>query len=432
MASKVLTGPGGRIKTVRRQRGLSQAQLAHPELSDSYVSLIESGKRVPTPSVLELLAEKLDCSLSYLVSGVNAEQREQIELSLQSARTALDSGETDRARAEYAALVADDVLVELPALRREAELGLADAMQSCRQWSEAIELLTRIRERDARVMSAQESVSVACALSRCYRHSGDLTRAVLVAEEMVDGSVRPAWSDGLVRLGVKLLAAYIERGDLLRGSQFCGELLVGAELVGDASLLASVHRVAALLAVENGRGTEAIRHVERAIVVYGDAGDPGRLRRLRSDRARIVLSASSVDTASVRTLVKQMEAELADDPAASIDAMRCVTNLVNAELLRGRTERAAEHVTALLRIAEGLPEEAAVEARLSAGRALVELERPRDAMRELTAVAEWLARAPATPRTARMWLAVAQALERIEEPARSVDAYRRALACVGV
>jgi tetratricopeptide (TPR) repeat protein len=305
-------------------------------------------------------------------------------------------------------------------------------MQSCRQWSEAIELLTRVRERDARVMSAQESVSVACALSRCYRHSGDLTRAVLVAEEMVDGSVRPAWSDGLVRLGVKLLAAYIERGDLLRGSQFCGELLVGAELVGDASLLASVHRVAALLAVENGRGTEAIRHVERAIVVYGDAGDPGRLRRLRSDRARIVLSASSVDTASVRTLVKQMEAELADDPAASIDAMRCVTNLVNAELLRGRTDRAAEHVTALLRIAEGLPEESAVEARLSAGQALVKLERPRDAMRELTAVAEWLARAPATPRTARMWLAVAQALERIEEPAQSVDAYRRALACVGV
>lgn len=326
------------------------------------MSLIESGKRVPTPSVLELLAEKLDCSLSYLVSGVNAEQREQIELSLQSARTALDSGETDRARAEYAGLVADDVLVELPALRREAELGLADAMQSCRQWSEAIELLTRVRERDARVMSAQELVSIACALSRCYRHSGDLTRAVLVAEEMVDGSVRPAWSDGLVRLGVKLLAAYIERGDLLRGSQFCGELLVGAELVGDASLLASVHRVAALLAVENGRGIEAIRHVERAIVVYGDAGDPGRLRRLRSDRARIVLSASSVDTASVRTLVKQMEAELADDPAASIDAMRCVTNLVNAELLRGRTDRAAEHVTALLRIAEGLPEEAAVEA----------------------------------------------------------------------
>jgi transcriptional regulator with XRE-family HTH domain len=52
---------GERIKAIRRQRGLSQAQLAHPELSDSYVSLIESGKRTPTPAVLELLAQKLDC-----------------------------------------------------------------------------------------------------------------------------------------------------------------------------------------------------------------------------------------------------------------------------------------------------------------------------------------------------------------------------------
>jgi transcriptional regulator with XRE-family HTH domain len=432
VASKVLTGPGGRIKKVRRQRGLSQAQLAHPELSDSYVSLIESGKRVPTPSVLQLLAQKLDCSLSYLISGVNAEQREQIELSLESARTALDGGETDKARAEYAGLVADDVLVELPQLRREAELGLADAMQSCHQWSEAIELLTRVRERDVTLMSPQDRVRVACALSRCYRYAGDLTRAVLVAEEMVGGSVRPAWNDGLVRLGVQLLAAYIERGDLLRGSQFCGELLVGAELVGSASLLASVHRVAAILAVENGRGAEAIRHVERAIFVYGEAGDPSRLRLLRSDHARIVLSTSSVDTASVRTLVEQMEAELAGNPAASVDAMRCVMNLVYAELLQGRTDRAGEHVEALLKIVEDLPRDPAVEARLSAGQALAELERPQEAMRELTAVTEWLARAPATQRTARMWLAVAQALERIDEPARSVEAYRRALACVGV
>jgi hypothetical protein len=130
--------------------------------------------------------------------------------------------------------------------------------------------------------------------------------------------------------------------------------------------------------------------------------------------------------------VRQMEAELADDPAASIDVMRCVINLVHAELLQGRTDRAAEHVAALLSLVEDLPGEPAVEARLSAGQALVVLERPRDAMRELAVVAEWLAQAPATQRTARMWLAVAQALERIDEPARSVDAYRRALACAAL
>src|SRR4051794_36964665 len=53
---------GHRIRATRISRGLSQAQLALPELSDSYVSLIESGKRVPTPDVVRLLARKLGCS----------------------------------------------------------------------------------------------------------------------------------------------------------------------------------------------------------------------------------------------------------------------------------------------------------------------------------------------------------------------------------
>lgn len=95
MSSQDLVGQ--RIKTVRRQRGLSQAQLAHPELSDSYVSLIESGKRTPTPAVLELLAAKLECSLTYLLNGVTAEQLEELELGLRFARMALENGEVEEA-----------------------------------------------------------------------------------------------------------------------------------------------------------------------------------------------------------------------------------------------------------------------------------------------------------------------------------------------
>lgn len=38
---------GQRIRALRIRQGVSQAQLAFPELSDSYISLIESDKRVP-------------------------------------------------------------------------------------------------------------------------------------------------------------------------------------------------------------------------------------------------------------------------------------------------------------------------------------------------------------------------------------------------
>ncbi len=51
---------------------------------------------------MELLANKLDCSLSYLINGVTAEQMEDIELALGYARLALENGEVAEARTRFA------------------------------------------------------------------------------------------------------------------------------------------------------------------------------------------------------------------------------------------------------------------------------------------------------------------------------------------
>ncbi|MQA98110.1 MAG: helix-turn-helix domain-containing protein, partial [Streptosporangiales bacterium] len=58
---------GERVRALRISQRLSQAQLAGSDLSDSYVSLIESGKRVPGPTVVRMLADKLGCSPQFLV-----------------------------------------------------------------------------------------------------------------------------------------------------------------------------------------------------------------------------------------------------------------------------------------------------------------------------------------------------------------------------
>src|SRR5256885_4506108 len=79
------------------RKGLSQAQLALPELSDSYISLIESGKRIPTPDVVRLLARKLGCSVSYLVSGIDEDAQQQMRTTLQYAEIALQNGEATEA-----------------------------------------------------------------------------------------------------------------------------------------------------------------------------------------------------------------------------------------------------------------------------------------------------------------------------------------------
>src|SRR5262249_14009186 len=73
-----MPGPGNvgeRVRNLRLTRRLSQAQLAGHDLSDSYISLIESGKRTPTPTVLRMLPERLGCTPECLDDCVEPDQR---------------------------------------------------------------------------------------------------------------------------------------------------------------------------------------------------------------------------------------------------------------------------------------------------------------------------------------------------------------------
>ena len=114
----------------RIRQGLSQAQLALPELSDSYVSLIESGKRMPTPDVVRLLARKLGCSASYLSSGIDEDAQDQMRVTLEYAEIALQNGEATEARDRLTELLADPDLASLPDYARRARWGHALALES--------------------------------------------------------------------------------------------------------------------------------------------------------------------------------------------------------------------------------------------------------------------------------------------------------------
>lgn len=55
---------GRRLRTLRQERGLSQAKLAEDGLSSGYLSRLESGARLPTPKAISYLAERLGASPS--------------------------------------------------------------------------------------------------------------------------------------------------------------------------------------------------------------------------------------------------------------------------------------------------------------------------------------------------------------------------------
>ncbi|GAT65043.1 helix-turn-helix domain-containing protein [Planomonospora sp. ID91781] len=423
---------GQRIKTMRRQRGLSQAQLAHPELSDSYVSLIESGKRTPTPAVLELLAQKLDCSLTYLINGVTTEQMREIELGLGYARLAMENGEVVEARTRYAELLADEGLAGLPQLRQETEYGLALASRACGDLDAAISLLIGLRERDGSEISPERHIDIVTQLSICYREQGRLAQAVQVVEEILGGAVRPAWTDGLIRLGVQALAAYIERGDLLRARHFSAELVAAAETLGTPTALTLAYWEAAILAFETGCGEEAAAYFERAVAIQSEHGEAQRYARLRVAHAVIMIETRPEEAASWRDLLMKVEKDLGESPVNPMDKMRCAVGLARAELLLGSPQKAELHIRSVLAMLDGMPEDLQADAHLVAGQTFAELGRAEEGTRELAAAAALLEPLPVTRYTSHSWLTAARILERIDETDRSVEAYQRALACAGL
>lgn len=417
---------------MRRQRGLSQAQLAHPELSDSYISLIESGKRTPTAAVLELLASKLDCSLSYLVNGVTAEQLQELELELNYAKIALDNGEVQEARRRYGELVADPNLAGLAQLRQEAEYGLALAMEACGDLDAAVATLNGLRASAADTMTPERRIAVTMALSRCYRERGDLAAAVQVGEQILCGPVRPAWTDELVELGATLLSAYLARGDLLRAGQFAAELLAAAEVLNTPRAIVAANWNAAITAEHCGRGEEALPLVERALAVQGEIGEPRNLARLRLAYAILLLRVRPSEAATCRDLLLRAQRELTDSAASTIDNTRCTLYLARAELALGRPEEALRLIEGISEVLAGTSNETRAEGRILLGQTLAALGRREEASRELAAAEEWLRRAPVTRQTAASWAALAEIRADLDDHDDCVEAYQRALVSVGL
>ena len=60
---------GTNIREVRTRLGMTQAQLAAPEFSISYISAIERGKIRPSLKALSILARRLDVPLTFLLEG---------------------------------------------------------------------------------------------------------------------------------------------------------------------------------------------------------------------------------------------------------------------------------------------------------------------------------------------------------------------------
>ncbi|WP_405527453.1 helix-turn-helix domain-containing protein [Streptomyces canus] len=189
---------GRRVRALRLRAGMSQAALAGPELSASYVSLIESGKREPSPEVATALAERL---------GVTPE-------SLQSEHTDVPEHGAEGKDTSNGSTGADERIGLMELLlraRREEEEGTSDM---------AAELLTSILDKDGRSSHRDVLWEVRWSLARIHESSGRVDESRLLLWRLLDDDYTRSSAERLERVARHLAELSLSNGGLVDGLRF--------------------------------------------------------------------------------------------------------------------------------------------------------------------------------------------------------------------
>ena len=425
---------GERIRTLRLRNNLSQAQLAWPELSDSYVSLIESGKRTPAPSMVALLARKLGCSESFLLTGVSEEDLAGLRETLRYAHIALENGAADEARIRFAEVLAHPALADLPSLAHEARWGHALALEANGAFKEAIAELERAVEMISPSTEPDQWAKVHTALIRCHRELGDLTRSIEVGEDALQRLTDSGgpWTDEMVMLGATILAAYIYRGDLAYSRQYADMLTERAEAIGTPKARMAAYWNAAWTKDLSGDAQGALKLVERAIALLGEEDDARNLSRLRLAHGRFLLSAMPEKAEQALEILRRAEREIESNAASTVDLASCVIVQARAHIVLDRPVEAAGLARRATELLSGTAGVLIAEAYTVLCDALVRLGRREEAVTALSRAVEYLEKMRAHRPAARAWFDLAELLGAAGRADGQKEAFHRALSCMGL
>lgn len=432
-----MPGPGNvgeRVRNLRLTRRLSQAQLAGHDLSDSYISLIESGKRTPTPTVLRLLAERLGCTAEYLADGIEPEQRAHLEVRERHAQLALRNGDPEPALAEFEDVIdrSDDA-----ELTQRARWGRATALEELGRIEAAIGAFEELRELSERDPGRTSRLPAVIALARCYHSVGDLGQAIALGERALTLLHDLGLGTGPehAEAGRVLLLAYMDRSDIDRARRLGRQVLSAP-----STPVSEAYRAASVKALQSGSLGEALHFADRAIDTHAEGAGSRAQARLGIAAARALLrgvgsyeTVPSGQDADVTAAQEALELLRAAAPALTGDAaLECVIETARALVLIGRLDQAVATAEAAL---AGLGPESAlgiVQTRLVLARALVAREDRAAALKLLRAAAAALGDLSPSREVAQVSRELGDLFDSAGDAAGATTAYRRALEFAGL
>jgi transcriptional regulator with XRE-family HTH domain len=420
---------GERVRNLRLSKHLSQAQLAGTELSDSYISLIESGKRTPTPAVVRLLASRLGCLPEYLSEGIEPEERLHLQVRARHAELALLGGDADQALGWFDEIL--DAVDNDPELTKRARWGRARALEKLGRGEEAIRALEELREEAGRDRGRAGWLPVIVVLARCYRAAGDLGRTVALGESALGrlSDLGLLSGEDAAEVGRTLIATYLDRGEPGQANDLAERLLAASE--PDPAVTVAAYVEASRQALDDGEAGEALYLAEQAIALHV-GGDLAKARaRLQVTSARSMLPADASPVAAGKALELLQKAAPA---LTGIDSAECMIEMARSKVLLGEPGAAVAIAEQVLTELTGRPEASvtSIRARLMLAQALVATGERATALDALRATRDELTGLPTSRATARVWRELGDLFGSAGDSAAMMDAYRKALESAGL
>jgi len=415
---------GQRLRALRIERGLSQAELAGDLVSPSYVSLIEAGRRSPEREVLDGLARKLGCSPILLESGVAPEEINEQRLRLQFAEIALANGDLTEAHARFTEIAQQAG----PEIRYNALWGLA---RTTRRQDDLHAALSHVDELLAAARAGEPGTPGLLALLnlRCviYRVADDLSRSIEVGEAAL-AEVRELGLEGTeeeIKLASTVVSCYWARGDMFSAQHLAEQVIARAEALGSRQAQANAYWNASSVAADRGDLVLALELANRTMALLAETNQDPELARFRISYGWLMLKFDPPRLAEAdAALARAHEALSANAFGSNLAA--CETEMARSALLRGDpAEAAAIAACAVERCAENGGREFHFARFLSGLAAILNGEVDEGTFLASDAAA-MLDQLGSRIEAAQSWRDLAEALFQQDRPQQAVDALRRA------
>jgi len=325
---------GARIRDKRTALGLSQKDLAEPDYSPAYVSLVEAGSRRASMETIDHLAAKLATDRGHLLHGHPEGVEGKVALALQRARIEARTGDPQRGHQQL-----EHCRVEA----RSYGLHLLEA--------KANEYLGAVAERSDGLAAASDHFETAAALyrdepahlrfaavagrARLANLHGEVRFAIHLLESYLLELQRDGLEDptALMRTYSGLVAAYSMAGLRKEAADAADRALALGARVDDPEQIACMNLNVANNLLARGRIDEALQATRRAEDAFGSLGWQLEVASCQHNRALLLADQGDLDGARAGLLDALKHRR--DGAVPAHDVANTLNELARVERLRG-------------------------------------------------------------------------------------------------